>query len=80
MQASTLQCRIIDPDIPPALRELLSVRLQSCTTSTSKYKALLKSVNTDGRLRGTKQFCGASRTGRWTERIFQPDNLPTIHA
>ncbi len=76
MQASTLQRRVNDPDIPPALRELLSVRLQSCTTSTSKYKALLKSVSADGRLRGTKQFCGASRTGRWAGRIFQPDNLP----
>lgn len=76
MQASTLQRRIDDPDTPPGLRELLSVRLQSCTTSTSKYKALLKSVSSDGRLRGTKQFCGASRTGRWAGRIFQPDNLP----
>ncbi|HGJ5882546.1 DNA polymerase, partial [Arsenophonus sp.] len=76
MQASTLQRRINDPNISPALRELLSVRLQSCTTSTSKYKALLKSVSADGRLRGTKQFCGASRTGRWAGRIFQPDNLP----
>lgn len=76
MQASTLQRRINDTDIPPALRELLSVRLQSCTTSTSKYKALLKSVSADGRLRGTKQFCGASRTGRWAGRVFQPDNLP----
>lgn len=76
MQASTLQRRIDDPETPPALRELLTVRLQSCTTSTSKYKALLKSISSDGRLRGTKQFCGASRTGRWAGRIFQPDNLP----
>ncbi|KAF0754810.1 DNA polymerase I [Aphis craccivora] len=81
MQASTLQRRINDPDIPPALRELLSVRLQSCTTSTRKYKALLKSVSADGRLRGTKQFCGVSRTGRWAGRIFQPDNRqrPTLN-
>ncbi|HGJ5864193.1 DNA polymerase, partial [Arsenophonus nasoniae] len=76
MQASTLQRRVNDPDIPRALRELLSVRLQSCTTSTSKYKALLKSVSADGRLRGMLQFCGASRTGRWAGRIFQPQNLP----
>ncbi|SPP31536.1 hypothetical protein ARAF_0668 [Arsenophonus endosymbiont of Aleurodicus floccissimus] len=74
MQASTLQRRI--NDIPQALRELLSVRLQSYTTSTSKYKALLKSVSADRRLRWTKQFYGASRTGRWAGRIFQPDNLP----
>ncbi|MGJ0638236.1 DNA polymerase [Xenorhabdus bovienii] len=76
MQKSTLERRIADPDLPVALRELLSIRLQSSTTSTSKYKALMKSVSSDGRLRGTKQFCGASRTGRWAGRIFQPDNLP----
>ncbi|MFV1478455.1 DNA polymerase I [Serratia marcescens] len=76
MQKSTLERRINDPDLPVALRELLAVRLASCTTSTSKYKALLKSVSSDGRLRGTKQFCGASRTGRWAGRLFQPDNLP----
>ncbi|MBD2786553.1 DNA polymerase I [Xenorhabdus sp. DI] len=76
MQKSTLERRLADPDLPFALRELLTIRLQSSTTSTSKYKALLKSVSSDGRLRGTKQFCGASRTGRWAGRIFQPDNLP----
>lgn len=76
MQKSTLERRINDPDLPIALRELLNVRLSSCTTSTSKYKTLLKSVSSDGRLRGTKQFCGASRTGRWAGRLFQPDNLP----
>lgn len=76
MQKSTLERRINDPNLPTGLRELLIVRLQSCTTSTSKYETLLKSVSRDGRLRGTKQFCGASRTGRWAGRLFQPDNLP----
>jgi DNA polymerase len=42
----------------------------------SKYKALLSSVCKDGRLRGTLQFCGAPRSGRWSGRIFQPQNLP----
>ncbi|XCD55928.1 DNA polymerase, partial (plasmid) [Candidatus Liberibacter asiaticus] len=30
----------------------------------------------DGRLRGTLQFYGASRTGRWSGCVFQPQNLP----
>lgn len=76
MQMSTLERRIADPDLPSALRELLGIRLQATTTSTSKYTALLKGVNADGRLRGTKQFDGAARTGRWAGRVFQPDNLP----
>ena len=28
-----------------------------------------------GRLRGTLQFNGASRTGRWAGRLFQPQNI-----
>lgn len=76
MQASTLERRINDPDLPRTLRELLEVRLQSTTSSTSKYNALLRGISSDGRLRGTKQFNGANRTGRWAGRMFQPDNLP----
>ncbi|WP_038265755.1 DNA polymerase [Xenorhabdus cabanillasii] len=76
MQKSTLERRIADPDIPLVLRELLDIRLQASTTSTSKYKALMNGVSADNRLRGTLQFCGASRTGRWAGRLFQPQNLP----
>lgn len=76
MTKATLERRIDDPDLPRALRELLAIRLQAATSSTSKYKSLLKGVSSDGRLRGTKQFNGAMRTGRWAGRLFQPDNLP----
>lgn len=76
MQRSTLERRIADPDLPSAVKELLAIRLQASTTSTSKYKSLMKGVSRDGRLRGTLQFCGASRTGRWAGRLFQPQNLP----
>lgn len=76
MQRSTLERRMADPDLPSAVKELLAIRLQASTTSTSKYKSLMKGVSCDGRLRGTLQFCGASRTGRWAGRLFQPQNLP----
>lgn len=76
MQKATLERRIEDPDLPEPVKELLRVRLMTATTSTSKYKALLKSTSSDGRLRGTLQFCGASRTGRWAGRLFQPQNTP----
>ena len=56
--------------------ELLNVRLQASSTSTSKYKVLKRGTSADGRLRGTLQFDGASRTGRWAGRLFQPQNLP----
>lgn len=76
MQQSTLERRIADPDLPLELRDLLAVRLQASTTSTAKYRTLARGTSSDGRLRGTLQFCGASRTGRWAGRLFQPQNLP----
>ena len=75
LQGATIERRLNDPDIPQELKELLKVRLQAATTSTSKYRAVVKGA-TDGRLRGTLQFDGASRTGRWAGRTFQPQNLP----
>lgn len=73
---ATVERRLDDPDIPEAMKELLRVRLQASTTSTSKYKALVRASNIDGRLRGLLQFAGASRTGRFSGRVWQPQNLP----
>jgi DNA polymerase bacteriophage-type len=77
MQKATLERRIADPDIPEGVKELLRIRLQASTTSTSKYATLIKCTGADSRLRGLLQFNGASRTGRWAGRLFQPQNLPS---
>ena len=63
-------------DLPEGVRELLEIRQQASVTSPAKYKVLINGASGDGRLRGTLQFCGASRTGRWGGRLFQPQNLP----
>ena len=76
MQRSTLEARLNDPALPPVVRDLLSARLSAGKASVKKYDALLACTNTDGRLRGCLQFMGAVRTGRWTGRLFQPQNLP----
>lgn len=76
LQMATLERRIADPDLPAGLRELLQIRLQASTTSTSKYRVLLRGTSSDSRLRGLLQFCGAARTGRWAGRLWQPQNLP----
>jgi len=75
MQASTLERRVSDPDLPLELRELLDIRLQASMGSTTKYKSMLKAVNQDGRARGLLQFDGAGRTGRWAGRTVQPQNM-----
>jgi DNA polymerase len=77
LKKATLERRIQDPDLPDPIRELLAIRLQASASSTTKYKALINAVNDDNRLRGTIQFCGASRTGRAAGRTFQPQNLPS---
>ncbi|WP_369210736.1 DNA polymerase [Xylella fastidiosa] len=76
MQQHTVARCIDDPALPETVRELLSIRRQASSTSTAKYQALLHCTSRDGRLRGTLQFNGASRTGRWAGRLFQPHNLP----
>lgn len=80
MQASTLERRIEDPDLPEGLKELLAIRLQATTSSTAKYKRLVGATCSDSRLRGALQWCGAARTGRDSGRLFQPQNLmrPTL--
>lgn len=77
LRSSTIDRRLEDPDLPQGLKELLALRQMTSTTSTSKYQALARAVNDDGRLRGTLQYNGASRTGRWAGRVFQPQNLPS---
>jgi DNA polymerase len=67
---------LLKGELDPEVRELLEIRQQAAATSPAKYQALLDATSSDGRLRGTIQFCGAGRTGRDAGRIFQPQNLP----
>jgi DNA polymerase bacteriophage-type len=76
LKKSTIERRLLDDSIPEPVKELLRIRLMSAATSGSKWKTLLKTVSSDGRLRGTMQFGAAFRTLRWGGRRFQPQNLP----
>ena len=76
MRADTLRRRMEDPELPDAVKLLISIRLEATKTSTAKYKSLLAMTSADGRMRNTMQFCGAQRTGRWAHRGPQPGNMP----
>lgn len=76
LKADTVRRRLEDPSLPEGVKLLLSIRLEATKTSTAKYKALINAVSSDGRLRNTMQFAGASRTSRWAHRLFQPGNMP----
>lgn len=73
---STIERRLADENIPEEVKELLRVRLVSTKTSTAKYQKLIDCVNPDDRLRGCLQFRGAQRTGRFSGRLMQLQNLP----
>jgi DNA polymerase len=76
MRMATVEKFMADESTPPGMAAMLEIRLQASSTSTSKYRVLERGTSVDGRLRGTLQFNGASRTGRWAGRLFQPQNLP----
>jgi DNA polymerase len=59
------------------VRRLLELRREGARASVRKLDALLASVDTDNRLRGTLRFHAAG-TGRWSGRGYQPQNLKKV--
>ena len=66
-------------DAPEELREVLSLRQQLAKSSVRKYQAMENTVCSDSRARGMFQFFGAARTGRFSGRNIQLQNLPQNH-
>ena len=64
---------------PPFISEVLTLRSQLAKSSVSKYKAMKTAVCSDNRARGMLSFYGASRSGRFSGRIIQLQNLPQNH-
>lgn len=64
---------------PPELGDVLTLRQQLAKSSVRKYQAMKKTVCEDGRARGMFQFYGANRTGRFSGRNIQLQNLPQNH-
>ena len=64
---------------PEPLGEALSLRQQLAKSSVKKYQAMENAVCADGRAHGMFQFYGANRTGRFSGRIIQLQNLPQNH-
>ncbi len=66
-------------DAPQPLGEVLSLRQQLARSSVKKYQAMQTAACADGRARGMFQFYGANRTGRFSGRLIQLQNLPQNH-
>lgn len=64
VRKSTLEKLLENYELPIGLRELLEIRLSASSTSVGKYPTLVAATSSDGRIRGTVQFCGAVRSKR----------------
>lgn len=57
------------------LKSVLQLRQKLAKSSVKKYQAMENAVCEDGRARGMFQFYGANRTGRFSGRLIQIQNL-----
>ncbi|MGF7014566.1 DNA polymerase [Ornithinibacillus bavariensis] len=64
---------------PEPLGTVLELRQQLAKSSVKKYTAMENAVCNDSRARGMFQFYGANRTGRFSGRLIQLQNLPQNH-
>lgn len=57
----------------------IQLRQMLAKSSIKKYYAMINCATPDDRIRGTFQFYGANRTGRWAGRLLQLQNLSKNH-
>ena len=60
---------------PPELCKVLSLRQQLAKSAVKKYQAMQNAICADNRARGLFRFYGANRTGRFSSKIVQLQNL-----
>lgn len=60
---------------PPELCRVISLRQQLAKSAVKKYQAMQNAVCADNRARGLFRFYGANRTGRFSSKIVQLQNL-----
>lgn len=56
------------------IKKIIGLYLRIAKSSYSKYSTMLM-CEIDGRVHGTLQFAGATRTNRWAGRLIQPQNF-----
>jgi len=66
-------------EAPEPLKTVLELRQQLAKSSVKKYRAMENAVCADSRAHGMFKFYGANRTGRYSGKIIQLQNLPQNH-
>ncbi len=67
---------VIKSEFYEEVKEAVELKLILSKTSIKKYEAMQRCLGKDNRIRGLFQFYGASKTGRWSGRLVQVQNLP----
>ena len=75
LRAKTVSDAVAGGTIDGKARRLLEIRQSVSKSSTAKYEAFWNRSGTDGRVRDTLLYWGAS-TGRWAGMGLQPQNFP----
>jgi DNA polymerase bacteriophage-type len=74
----TIENALGNGELSPEVVEMLGIRLRTARRSNKKLARMLEMTSSGDRLRGQFQFLGAARTGRWSGRGIQPQNLPRV--
>ena len=75
-QADYIRSVIKEPDVPAPVKRVLEIREALGKTSVTKYGKMIECACPDDRVRGSIQYYGAQRTGRFAGRLIQVHNLP----
>lgn len=67
---------LLQRDLPTQVRRALEIRLEAAKNSTAKFDAFANRTSADGRIRDNLVYDGAARTGRWSGKGAQLQNLP----
>src|SRR6516164_4424961 len=74
LDRKAIEKKLLDPELVPAVRRVLELRLGGAQAATKKIDALLARAGADDHFRGAFKYHGAS-TGRWAGEGVQPHNL-----
>jgi DNA polymerase len=74
LDRKAIENKLLDPELVPAVRRVLELRLGGAHAAVKKINALLARAGNDDRVRGAFRYHGAG-TGRWAGEGVQPHNL-----
>lgn len=74
LRKDTLE-EVLSRELPDEIRTVIENRQETGKAAVMKYTAVADSICPDGRVHGTLRYYGAARTGRWSGRTLQPQNL-----